>query len=316
MRRVLVPLDGSDLAETILPEAQRLAGPDGTLILIRRARRAAYDPVLGLATSSYAEGETYSYLESKMQTLRNRTSVEAHVLLTGHPAVGIDEAARAFRADMIACATHGRNPFGRILRGDVAWRALANSSVPVLLRHPDLDPAREPSVLVPDRILVPLDGSEFAERALPLAEELAIEWNAFLHLVRVVPAMPMFDTGFTVLDAVPQDYPEQLDEAMEYLDGVASLLSVRAQTEVRFGKITTELVRSVCEHHITHLVMTSQGRTGLTRVVMGSVADVLVHSLHLPILVIPSLAAEEIASIRDRAVQEGEAVREVEPVSS
>src|SRR5437764_251138 len=80
--------------------------------------------------------------------------------------------------DFVACATHGRSPLGRLVHGGVAWHALAHSTVPVLLRRIDEKPHYASIFAEPRKIMVPLDGSELAETALPLAAELAEEWDA------------------------------------------------------------------------------------------------------------------------------------------
>src|SRR5579872_4631568 len=177
MRRILVPLDGSGLAVSILPAARRLAGPDGTLILVRVVDRVAHDASAYHRMPGSGGEEAETYLTSQAELLRYQVGQVEIEVLEGHPvASAIDQASTRLRADMIACATHGRAFLGRLIRGSVAWEVLSDSAVPVLLQHAGDGPASvQPAAR---RILVPLDGSPFAEAALPLAMDLVCEWGA------------------------------------------------------------------------------------------------------------------------------------------
>jgi nucleotide-binding universal stress UspA family protein len=279
MRRVLVPLDGSKLAEAIFPDALRLAGPGGGLILVREAR----------TPEAVAAAEKYlAELADIMKKVGIPTRVE--LLTVPDAAQAIDEAAETLGADMIAFATHGRGPMGRLFRGGIAWRATAQSSVPVLLRHPKED---SPFQSVPPgarRIMVPLDGSAYAEKALPLADELALQWEASLWLVQVVPNRFAYAAAYADAQAFQELCDGEAKEARCYLDRIATALTGEVHTRVSLGTIVDCLVGSVDALGITDVVMASHGRTGLPRVIVGSVADALVHNLHCPVIVVPALA--------------------------
>ena len=171
--------------------------------------------------------------------------------------------------------------------GSIAWRALLRSAVPVLVRHVEEGIVSHPEP-AQRRILVPLDGSTLAEKALPLATELAAEWRAPLYLVRVVPDPVTAET----IAVEAADDPEA---AKGHLDAIANRLPGSVQASVLTGSVVEALVEAVDKETITDIVMTSHGRTGLSRVIVGEVADELIHRLHCPIVVIPplmTLAAE------------------------
>ncbi|HEX6509022.1 MAG TPA: universal stress protein, partial [Chloroflexota bacterium] len=177
---------------------------------------------------------------------------------------------------------------GRMVKGSVAWQALAHSPVPLLLRHADDD--AEPAA-APERrhIMVPLDGSALAEYALPLAETLAREWDAPLWLVRVVPLPP----GVEVIPAGErvQRYSRYalVREAQMYLDRVKVRMSVEAHADVLVSApVVDALIAAARTDAITDVVMVSHGYTGLSRLISGSVADAMLHDLHCPMLVIPA----------------------------
>jgi nucleotide-binding universal stress UspA family protein len=288
VRRVLVPLDGTPLAASILPDAKQLAGAGGELILIRDPIGMASNRMILDQSEEEAVGDALASLETQAERLRAEGfRVESHALVMIDPAYAIDVAARIYHADMVACATHGKGPLGRVLRGGVVWRALADSPVPVLVRHFEAPSGYKPIFAQEPHILVPLDGSKTAEQALPLAQELMQEWNASLSLVHVVSSYPITGLPRTEIDPQAMNDEEADRAARQYLDEIAARLGGKIHKHVLFGPVSKHLIASVRAWGITHVVMTSHGRTGLSRVVLGSVADDLIHHVPCPILVIP-----------------------------
>jgi nucleotide-binding universal stress UspA family protein len=297
MKRILVPLDGTALSASIIEDARELAGPGGELVLIHDVLTSARDPETGNKSTRYALDQSYDYLERLARGLRNDgVKVRVETLVIADTAIAIDEAARIFNVDMIACVTHGRSPLGRLIRGGVAWRAVTNSPVPVLLRHVEDSPRGERR-LSPPRILVPLDGSGYSETALPVAAGLAEDWNAEILLVQVVPELRINDGPlvYGAYDKLSTSCGDEVREARDHLLSIEKHLPVPARIEVCSGPIIESLVGSIGRNCVTHVILASHGRTGLSRVILGSVADALVHQLHCPIIVIPALAAKQLA---------------------
>lgn len=286
MRRVLVPVDGTALSSYILPDARRLAGTDGTVILVRDVGGSLYGE--GILGGMAGVQEAEEALEDLAEQLRDKgVNTEAHALALVSPADAIDTAAKIYRADMIACASHGRSAIGRLLHGGVAWKALAHSPVPVLLRHVDA------SELLPfeseqRHIMVPLDGSSYSERALPLVYELAAQWGADILAIRVVVPPPTPTMPYLALPPDWNGLTAEQETASHYLSRITNG-APGVQTQVQVGAVTTQLLRAVKEHGITDVVMASHGRTGLARMIVGSVTDELIHQLRCPIIVVPSM---------------------------
>lgn len=289
MKRILVPLDGSRLAESILPDAVRLAGSDGEILLVRDVNGFPYD-----LPAAFQEAD--AYLQTQAAVLQAQgVKAESKVLGLYDRAWAIDEAARIHNADIIACATHGRGPFGRVMRGSVAWRALSHSDVPILFRHPHTTGEGSSNEELPTRrILVPLDGSQLAEKALPLALEVADRLNASIRLVQVIPTLPPQSTSPRGV-RIGIDVTNDIKAAHQYLEKIATALPGKIETAVLRGGVVDTLVDAVENWNITDVVMASHGHTGLMRVIVGSVADALIHRLHCPIIVIPAHAASLIA---------------------
>ena len=136
MRRIVVPLDGSTFATAILPDARRLAGPNGELILVNDVDLFPYWDIAHVRQQRATVDASREYLKGVADRLRAEdVKVETQTMITDNVARAIDEAAMIFDADMVAVATHGLSPLGRLQRGSIAWQALAHSPVPVLIRH-------------------------------------------------------------------------------------------------------------------------------------------------------------------------------------
>jgi nucleotide-binding universal stress UspA family protein len=249
-----------------------------------------------LLEQHHAVEASRGYLTQVAEVLRaDGVNAETHTMVMGDAAFAIDEAARTFHADMIAVATHGRGTVGRLLRGSVAWQALAHSPVPVLIRHVHQDSPMVTAYRPPERrILVPLDGSTLAEKALPLAQELAREGDAEIWLAQIVFTMATAP-GKAVQHMGEIPYAEiepAKREAEAYLDQVAARLGGDVHTRVLLGAPVEDLVAAAQAWLISDIVMASHGRTGLSRVILGSVADALIHRLELPIIGVPALATQ------------------------
>jgi nucleotide-binding universal stress UspA family protein len=295
MRRVLVPLDGSDLAESIVSDALRLAGPLGELVLIQVIGRD------GEESERRAVTVPDEYLAQVAQPLLSMgVKVQTRTLIKDDVVQAIDAAVTTFGIEMIACATHGQAALHRLAHGSIAWSALAHSTVPVLLRHVE-EMARAPDNQTGNlarRILIPLDGSALAEKALPLAQELAAEWQASMWLAQVVPDTLMLYREPMIVPGVgqyqPADlsqlYPDTRSPAQNYLAMVADRIPGDVHAEVVSGPTVYTLTALVDEWSITDVVMASHGRTALAQFFLGGAAYELVHHLRCPVIVVPVTA--------------------------
>jgi nucleotide-binding universal stress UspA family protein len=138
-------------------------------------------------------------------------------------------------------------------------------------------------------ILVPLDGSPVAESSLPAAVNVARRLNALVHLVRVHPQFPLGEFEADILALGPDTERKVVEQEAGYLEGVATQLrgdGVAVTTEVVKGEIVPALRSYIERHDVGLVVMASHGRGGLTRAVLGSVADTLIRSVSIPVLLV------------------------------
>jgi nucleotide-binding universal stress UspA family protein len=162
-------------------------------------------------------------------------------------------------------------------------------------------------------ILVPLDGSAGAEGALPVARQLAQRLGATLLLVHVDPVIPL---PFSSVEApLPGEAYQQLvdDErqlASDYLQKQRLMCEqgILVKTVVAGGEIASTLLDIINTERVRLVVMTTHGRTGLTRFALGSVADQLVRISHVPILLLRSASLTNTAHAVDAAVEKSQAL--------
>lgn len=144
------------------------------------------------------------------------------------------------------------------------------------------------------RFLVPLDGSKTAEAILPFVLEIAGPLDIEVALVRVVvPIPPSVIEGSR--EVVVEDVEARRAEAERYLDGLAAELrdrGVRVRTMVRRGDPAVEIAAAAREVEADLVAMTTHGRSGLGRLLFGSVAEAVLRTTELPVLMMRQTAAQ------------------------
>ena len=187
--------------------------------------------------------------------------------------------------DAIVMGTHGRTGVGRLLIGSVTEQLLRESTVPVVTVR------EKTTVEWPfEDVLVPIDGSASAHAALSEAIELAKQTDAAVHLVHVV------DTGLVTGDVDGGLVLEALEEAGEQAldiasDRVAQSAVTTVEASVVSGSPSTAICAYADERDVDAIVMGTHGRTGVERVLLGSVAEGVIRRSELPVFAIK--AAQE-----------------------
>lgn len=293
-KQILVPLDGSPLAERALPYAESLARATEARVVLLRAVEAHAFTGRGRAKARMAAmAEAEAYLDGIAAPLRERgLTVDAALPYGNAPDAIADEI--AFRAiDLVVMATHGRSGLGRFVYGSVAARVLHEAEVPVLLVRAWEEQRGGSSNEVP-RIVVPLDGSSFAEAALPVARDLAAAIDGQLVLVQAI--LPPEVAGVPDMHYASFDPEAELAMATAYLERIAAKggetghpTQVIAQVGMPAALIP-EVARS---NRAAFVVMATHGRSGLGRLVLGSVADATLRLGTTPLLLVRPEETEE-----------------------
>ena len=321
LQSILVPLDGSPLAETALEPATLLAKRfNAELLLVHTV--SPDEPPKGAAAAALgqAAADPQAYLEAVARHLRSE-GVEARIsLLPTEPAEGIADEADVSQVDLILMATHGRRGLDALLHPSVTWEVLRLGNAPILtckITGKD-DPAASVKCLPrfmtdpQSPILVPLDGSLQSESVLPLAQALASAFGNPLLLVSaqeqplsIYPAGaawgPIGMGGDSLLVAQAAEAAEK--QAKSYLEGKRSELAsagMRVLIEVGPGPAAGFIEDIARQHHAGLIVMASHGRGWLGRLVLGSVAQKVLRDVDMPVLLVRRLPPHDAEQPSDR----------------
>lgn len=289
-RPVMVPLDGSPLAERALPFGAGLAQQSGSSLLLVRAVSTHTIPTAeGEQERREALDDAAQYLTTVAQRLAQGAARDGRVPVTslsvyGDAAPALLEAARTHAASMIVMATHSRFGVERWLYGSVADEVLRHAESPVLL----LPAACEAPALGwrVRSIVVPLDGSNFAREALTPAVELARAHDAHVWLVQVVEPPTVYPA---TLVAEALNPTLALASATSYLQGEAATLrrlGLRVQVHADIGPAGPTIAEIARAKRADVIVMATHGRSGLARMVLGSVAVATLQHTHVPLLLV------------------------------
>jgi nucleotide-binding universal stress UspA family protein len=314
INRILVPLDGSALAENALPYALRLAVQLNAHLLLVRV--AELPPLINNTAGHQAEfiKNAEFYLNGIQRTLTNRALThhleleEVQTLaVAGEPVLEIIQIASSRQIDLIVMSTHGYSGISPLTLGRVAGKVLAQTKLPVVLIRPtklgspdllidtlaEADPPDEEEAQ--ERILVTLDGTLEAETALDVATDLAYELKAPLYLLQVVPLFSSLVRTDSLIPEEGADYfidsQTELEraEAYDYLE--KRLAGIRQEGincygGVRVGNPMEEIVDYAHKTWASLIVMATALRSKGVTSGLGSVAQEVMNLSHLPVMMV------------------------------
>jgi nucleotide-binding universal stress UspA family protein len=293
-KHLLVPLDGSPLAESTLPVVAALADTlhcQVTLLhVLERRPPAEIHGAPHLADGAQAQ----TYLEAAGRQLPADARVDRHVHSEKEQDVprSIADHAAELGVDLVVLCTHGRGRLRHRLLGGIAQRVAGLGSVPILLAPPADAPARPFRC---ETMLVPLDGQPAHEQGLEPAADLARACHASLHLLAVVPTLgtlsgehaaagQMLPVATSVLLELDEDRAERyVTEIVARLAGTG--LTVTA--EVGRGDPTAMILETAKRSLTDLIVLGTHGRSGLDAFWSASVAPRIAQKSQVPVLLIP-----------------------------
>ena len=303
-RKMLVLLDGSELAEVVFPFAKELAARlnlDVTMLQVYGDIGRNFVPVHQAYIERAAEK-----IKSQIEDVQERLGIQLEEkqlevrgeLADGHYAEEILRYAENSNIDLILMASHGRSGIRRWRMGSVADKVLRASKVTVLFIRAGAEDATPYDEWPTRTIVAPMDGSETAESVLPhviaLAKQRAIE-PVTVNLIRVCdpPVAPSYYSP--ELSGVPLNWGEFMEQEMtrckqvasDYLGNIAKQLDdqgIKAESTILVGKAADEIIDYVSKNPFSIVVMATHGRTGLSRLVFGSVTESVLQAVSNPIL--------------------------------
>ena len=291
---LLVPLDGSRLAEVVLPTALGFAkGIGAQVTLLHVLEHDAPQTVHGEPHLTEAGAAEHYLRELASHFVVDGLALDFHVHANEEHdvAASIVDHAQELEADLTVLTPHGRGGLRRWLIGSIAQQVLQRGTTPVLL-VPPCEPGTQPSFEL-HSLLIPLDGKEAAEAVLPLAQEIARTWHAAIDLVQVVPTLSTVGgdrAASAMLTPIATASTLQIEAqvAQDYLGNLAEAwpADVPLNIGVLRGDPAHEVVELVRRTRPDLIMLSTHGRTGLAGLWAASVATKIVTRAERPILMV------------------------------
>lgn len=295
-KHLLIPLDGSRMAEAALPAAAFLAEKFASRVtLIHVVERNAPREVHGQSHLDNAH-EASAYLrEVALRAFAVGIPVDCHVHETevDNVAGSIVAHADELNHDLVIMCSHGRGTSQHLFLGSIAQKVIGLGSLPVLITHPDDQGGAPPFSC--RNILVPLDGDPDHAQALPVAQELALACEAALHLATVVPLFSTLSgeakvsgrmspaTSSRILEMAFQDAQELIRVETQSLRNRGFTVS----GHVLRGDPADLIADAANTSSVDLTVLATHGKTGMKAFWEGSVAHRICSFSRVPLLLIP-----------------------------
>lgn len=294
--RIVVPLDGSEIAEQVLPYVSLFAKAFGSEVELLRCIEPVSpeiaDPAHGVFLDKVVESflaRARDYLGKVSEPIRRSGVAVSCATFEGDPATKILDEAEKDASTLIAMSTHGRSGMTRWVLGSVTSKVLQVTDNPMLVVHPQAGAAAGSIRL--SNLIVPLDGSKVAEQILPHAVAVTKALAQKVVLVRVTPSPSDYYRYMEYPVGRYQDFSKEVDEGgQKYLQAIAATLTQqgidRIEHRLMHGQPAAAVVDVVKEVPESLVAMTTHGRSGVGRWVLGSVADRVVRHTGAPVLLI------------------------------
>ncbi|MBI3790515.1 MAG: universal stress protein [Gemmatimonadetes bacterium] len=298
MPAILIPLDGSRFAESAIPLGVTVANAlDAEIHLVRVHELVALPamdavtplPIVDSAMEEASRQQQRLELEASAADLRKLSHRPVHAaLLEGSVVHALIEYARVNHASAIVTSTHGRSGIARAALGSVAEELARACGLPVLLLHPSdgQAPAAPPTF---EHVLVPLDGSALSEAILPPALALLSGARRVTLFRMVAPVtMDLAPTPMPIAMSDPVSLEAEMVAAKAYLERVADTLTpqgYRVHVDVAANVAAPSAIEQAAASCAPDFIaIATHGRSGFSRLIMGSVAESLVARSRIPVM--------------------------------
>jgi len=297
-RKILVPLDGSELAEYAIKPAFTLAAHNRSELTLLRVPIVGDIVSYGLSPQDLVWrdevlrtnfGEAEHYLAQVRDHYQQTGVTIRPVTVSGDPASTIVDYARAESIDLIVMSTHGRTGISRWVLGSITERVLRQAPCPVLV-------IRNSQPI--ERALITLDGSPLSQLALAPGVSVASQLGAQLTLLTIATSQSKasLESAFTLAQTGPEPVHSECGSTRElaeaYLNSLvhqgltAEMTSSEPHLEVMEGPPAHAILEYAEANNITLLIMATHGRSGLLRWVYGSVTEKVLRNSRAALLVV------------------------------
>ncbi len=292
-KRILVPLDGSELSELALPYAEELAGTFNSeveLVYVCEPGENEYRHMYHLYVEQMAE-QVRSHIKAYHTGEKRPTAIVKPVVLDGDPAAEIIDYAEKNDISLIVIVSHGRSGVMLWVMGSIATRVIQGTSKPVLFIRASIPGLKVGKGEIFSKILVPLDGSEAGEVTLPYIKEFTSKLKPKVTLLQVVEPGQYVHTvgGLNYVLFSEQRVEAMKAETKQYLEEVKKRLEdteATIRSEVKTGNAAQEIIKLAGETNTRLVAISTHGRSGVRRWVSGSVAHKVLQAGHTPLLLV------------------------------
>ena len=313
---VLVPLDGSLLAECVLPHAIAFAQAfhaKVTLLRVLDKRQGVDAKVFDLLNWQIAKADAKLYLEKVAERLKEAGVDTVEVVLEGMAAESINEYAQSHKMKLIILSSHGHAGLSQWGISSVTQKIIYSAPTSVMLIR-----ARQPvtgELVLKERpyqqVMVPLDGSWRAENVLPTTTMLSRFHNSKIHIVHVVKApemarhMPLVRED---LDLSNRIVARNREEAVRYLDQMrlhSPLADIELQTHLLTSDNAAAVLHDLAEsEHIDLVALSAHGYSGNNQWPYGSMVNNFILYSKVPLLIVQDFPSKEEQTQADMVVRE------------
>ncbi|MCH7553555.1 MAG: universal stress protein [Chloroflexi bacterium] len=289
--RILLPQDGSEVSEGIIPFVRMLAKgrPVKVTILYVAGRDGGGDVGTLVRLPEGKAIKTEGYLADLQRDLASDECAVDSVVLTGRPDEEIVRYGEAEGFDLIAMSTHGRSGVGRWVFGSTTDKVMQSTSLPLfIVRSSKVQEKVGPDVAFRS-IVVPLDGSLLGECVVADAIDLTKALDLEVRLLRVIPTSTMAMAGADPYAYDPQLYTKIAQGAEDYINRKRAEIEgagCRASAQAIQGYPPERIITLAEESPDSFIIMSTHGRTGVGRWVLGSVTDRVLRASPRPVLLI------------------------------
>jgi len=284
--KILVPLDGSEVAEQAIPYVERLAQKLKSEVIL----------ITVCLPGDSLERALTEYIERRAEKIQSLGVNARSLCIEGDSATSIIDFAEKNKVGLIVISTHGKTGISHWPLGSIASKVVQRSNIPVFLVRSS-QPGKAPADNELDKILVTLDGSQFSEAIIPHVEKLAKSMNSEVTLLRVIESakLPQL-AAYSDREKYEKDFMAKMErEAERYLDKKRTALEskgVKVNSVFLTGKPVETILQYSEEKSANLVALTTHGFSGISKWAYGSVASKIIEGSPKPILLVrPPLPA-------------------------
>lgn len=300
---ILLPLDGSSLAERVLPHAVSLAGAFNSRLTLLRVIYKSSDEEQNNIVNPMAwqmrKSEAEAYLKSVQSRLTDVDIKSEIKIVEGNPPQQICDFAQNEAADLIILSSHGSSGVSAWNINSTVQKVLLRAYMPVMIIRAYKEDYGSLTGLQYERLLLPLDGSKRAECILPLAKSICREQNSKVFMTHIIeePNLPrQTPVSDEIIDLVDDLREINIDEAKKYLNQIKDYFSPgNVETIIESSKKPSIAMHNIIDREqIDLVILSAHGHSGESRWPYGKIALNFIVYGTTPIIILQDLSIDEI----------------------